>query len=331
MKKLLLYCLIFAMSAIPVVANEMVDDYMDIARNYCIIGDYPHAINYFNRILSIDPNNSQVKDIISMLNRFNSNDRKAYATRTNSSIYNAMVAKFNGDSNFTLEYLKKAANSNGFLFYNFLGEYYRDLKNYNMAIAAFNSALEYNPDFVQAYLAIALCRYDMGDYEGVIPPISKFLYFNQQDAFAYYVRAKAYFMMGQNNDAETEIVTALALNDDVMYRLLQGMILCKKGQYAQAKNILEPLTNSISNSEIYKYLGMAYLGLKDYNEALLNLDKAVILSEDDKELNAKYNEAKAAVKTIVRTAPPAEKPQETPPATSEQTQLDSTTNDDENY
>ena len=143
------------MSAIPVVANEMVDDYMDIARNYCIIGDYPHAINYFNHILSIDPNNSQVKDIISMLNRFNSNDRKAYATRTNSSIYNAMVAKFNGDSNLTLEYLKKAANSNGFLFYNFLGEYYRDLKSYNMAIAAFNSALEYNPDFVQAYLAIA--------------------------------------------------------------------------------------------------------------------------------------------------------------------------------
>ena len=63
----------------------------------------------------------------------------------------------------------------------------------------------------------------------------------------------------------------------------------------------------------------------------MNLDKAVILSEDDKELNAKYNEAKAAVKTIVRTAPPAEKPQETPPATSEQTQLDSTTDDDENY
>ena len=30
MKKLLLYCLIFAMSAIPVVANEMVDDYMEI-------------------------------------------------------------------------------------------------------------------------------------------------------------------------------------------------------------------------------------------------------------------------------------------------------------
>lgn len=310
MKKLLLYGLICALTAAPAVSNEMTEDYMDIARNYCVIGDYPHAIAYLNKILAINSNDSQVRDIISMLNRFTSQDRKAYATRLNSSIHNAMVAKYNGDSSLTLEYLKKAANTDGFLFYNFLGEYYKELGSYNMAIAAFNSALQYNPDFVQAYLAIALCRYEMGDYEGVIPPITQFLYFNQQESFAYLVRAKAYMMLGRNNDAETEIVTALALNDDIMYRFIHGIILCKKGQYTQAKNILDPLTDTISNADIYKYLGMAYLGLKDYNNALLNLDKAIVLSDDDKELQAKYNEAKAALSSAVNSSLPAKPSQD---------------------
>lgn len=309
MKKVLLYCIFFALTTTPAISSEITEDYMDIARNYCVIGDYPNANNYFRKILSIEPDNQNIKDIIAMLNRFTSNERKAYATRMNNSIHNAMVAKFNGDSALTLEYLKKAAGANSFLFYNYLGEYYKEQGNYKMAIAAYNSALQYNPNFIQAFLAIALCRLEMGDYEGVIPPISKFLYFNQQEAFAYYIRAKAYSAMGRNNDAETEIVTALALNDDILYRFLHGIILCKKGQYPQAKSILEPLTNAISNSDIYKYLGIACLGMKDIKTALIYLDKAIILDDDDKELQTKYNEAKAALSNLTKS--PAPVPQET--------------------
>lgn len=295
MKKILLYCFIAAVTVSPVLASEITEDYMDIARNYCVIGDYPNGIQYFKKILALEPENLQIKDTIDMLNRFTSNEKKAYATRINNSIYNAMVAKFNGNPSLTLEYLKKAASGNSFLFYNYLGEYYKEQGNYNLAIAAYNSAIQYNPNFIQAFLAIALCRYEMGDYEGVIPPITQFLYFNQQDSFAYYIRSKAYFAMERYNDAETEIVTALALNDDIMYRYFHGIILCKRGQYAQAINILQPLTNSISSSDIYKYLGISYLGVKDFNNALLYLDKAIILSDEDKELQLKYNEAKKVI------------------------------------
>ena len=49
---------------------------------------------------------------------------------------------------------------------------------------------------------------------------------------------------------------------------------------------------------MYKYLGYCYLGIKDYNNAMLNMDKAIILSDDDNELKTKYNETKNLIKNM---------------------------------
>lgn len=302
MSRAFIYMLICSLISIPCVfGNEMAEDYADIAKNYAVQGDYSGAVSYFNRVLSIEPNNQEVKDNIKMLQRFVSPVKKSYASRVNQHLDNAMNAKKNGDMTATLTHIKNASNGSGFLYYNFLGEYYKETKQYNLAIAAFNQALQANPDFTQAHLAVALCRYEMGDYEGVIPPVTRFIYYNQQEDFGYALRAKAYMKMNRFNDAETEIVTALALNDDVEYKLLKGIILCKKNQYRQAIDILGNLAETIQTSDIYKYLGYAYYGLQDYNNALLNLDKAIILSDDDKSLKDKYNEVKMKL-----SAPPRE-------------------------
>jgi len=293
MKKALLYALIYSALIVPCAfSNEMVEDYMDIAKNYAVNGDYSGASAYLNRILRIEPNNEFAKENLKMLQRFVSPVKKSYASRTYPAIDNAMNARKNGDKAGTLELIKNASKGNNFLYYNFLGEYYRETKQYNLAIAAFNQALATNPRFTQAHLAVALCRYDMGDYEGVIPAVTRFIYYNQQVDVGYALRAKAYMMLGRFNDAETEIVTAIALNDDIEYKLLKGIILCSKSQYRQAVQILEPIAGMIQTSDVYKYLGYAYMGLEDYNSALLNLDKAIILSDDDKILNSRYNEVK---------------------------------------
>ena len=129
-------------------------------------------------------------------------------------------------------------------------------------------------------------------------PIRRFLYHNQQSDVAYAIRAKAYMMQNQLVDAETEIVTALALNNDIEYKLIHGIILTKRGNYQKAINILEELTKEVQTCDVYKYLGFSYLGLKDYNNAMLNMDKAIILSDDDNELKTKYNETKALIKQM---------------------------------
>lgn len=295
MKKFLLGGLISALLLLPVYANEMTEDYMDIAKNYSVMGDYSGAITYIDKALAIEPDNKEFRDIRSMLIRLLNVNQKSYITGSNSKLNLAMEAKKNGNKQGMLDALNQAAVGGNFWVYSFLGDYYRENKMYRQAVEAYSKAFSSQPGFSQALLAIALCNLEAGNYDAVIPPITRFLYYNQQEDFGYFIRAKAYMGMSQFNDAETEINTAIALNDDIEYEFLHGIILYNKGSYAKAKNILEALSGDIQTSDIYKYIGLCYYGLKDYNNALLNLDKAIILSDDDKSLLLKYNEVKSTL------------------------------------
>lgn len=295
MKKLLLGGLISALLVMPAFANEITEDYLDIAKNYSVMGNYSGAIIYVDKALSIEPDNKDFRDIRSMLIRLQNVNRKSYITSSNSKLNAAMDAKKNGNKQGMLDALNQAAIGGNFWVYSFLGDYYRENGMYNQAVEAYSKSFDAQPGFSQALLAIALCYLDAGNYDAVIPPITRFLYYNQQEDFGYFVRAKAYMGMAQFNDAETEINTAIALNDDIEYKLLYGIILYNKGNFNKAKNILEGLTGDIQTSDIYKYIGLCYYCIKDYNNSLLNLDKAIILSDDDKSLLLKYNEVKSAL------------------------------------
>ena len=61
---------------------------------------------------------------------------------------------------------------------------------------------------------------------------------------------------------------------------------------ARSAEKLEKLTPYIKTAELYKYIGLSYYQLKDYNNALLNLNNSIILSDDDIEVKNKYNEVK---------------------------------------
>ena len=101
--------------------------------------------------------------------------------------------------------------------------------------------------------------------------------------------------MDNNDDALSDILTAIALENSVDNRFLEGKILYNMKRYQQAKDKLEKLTSDIQTAEIYKYIGLCYDGLGNYNEALNNLDKSILLFDDDKTVNSKYNEIKAKI------------------------------------
>lgn len=302
MKKALVISFIFALLALPVFSNEVVEDYMDIISNDCILGDYEDAVRYLDKIIKIEPNNPKYKKLKDLLYQLGTLNQKSFISGFNSELDNAFKAKYAGDRVGEENALRKAAAKGNFWAYSYLGDFLRENGKYQAAVDAYFQAYNLQPSFTQALLSIAVCYLEAGQYDMVNEPIRRFLYQNQQSDTAYAIRAKAYMMQGQLVDAETEIVTALALNNDMEYKLLHGIILAKKGNYAKAVNILEEASKEIQTSDVFKYLGYSYLGMKDYNNAMLNLDKAIILSDDDKELNTKYNETKELIKSINQSA-----------------------------
>lgn len=271
---------------------------MDIVSNDCVLGDYADAVLYLDKIIKMTPNNQEYKKLKDLLYQLGTTNQKSFISGYNPQLDKAFSAKLVGDRVGEENALKEATNGGSFWAYSYLGDYFRDNKKYQEAIDAYFKAYELQPSFTQALLSIAVCYLESGQYDMVNEPIRRFLYQNQQSDVAYAIRAKAYMMLGQYVDAETEIVTALALNNDIEYKLLQGIILTKRGSYPKAINVLSEVAKEVQTSDVYKYLGYCYLGIKDYNNAMLNMDKAIILSDDDNELKTKYNETKNLIKNM---------------------------------
>lgn len=285
---------------IPARSNneEIIEDYMDIVSHNCLLGDYEDAVMYLDRIIKLAPSDTEYPKLKSLLYQLGTKNQKSFITGYVPDLDKSMSYRRLGDRVNEGNSLQDAAQKGNFWIYNYLGEFFRENKDYNAAIDAYFKAYQIEPSFTQALLSIAICYLEAGNYEMVNEPIKRFLYFNQQCDLAYAIRAKAYMKRNMFNDAETEIVTAIALNDDIEYELIHGVILYRKGSYARAINILNKVSTEVQTSDVFKYLGLSYLGLKQYSDAMLNLDKAILLSDDDKELNEKYNETRAIIKNI---------------------------------
>ena len=115
---------------------------------------------------------------------------------------------------------------------------------------------------------------------------------NPKDDLAYAIKSRAEFELGKIADAEADNEMAIKLNNCPEYQFDKAKILYKNGNYQQAKTIFKELLPYIQTSKIYEYMGYCDLEMKNYVSALMNIDKALILSDDDLYLENKYNEIK---------------------------------------
>lgn len=300
MKKFLLsIILVMAVSCnIPVLGDEIEEDYLDMAANYCVIGDYESAMGYLDKILAINPNNQQVIDLKKGLSHVIAQDKKTFVTSVNPLIKKAQEYKRIGDEQMELSTLKEAAQGqNSYLAYYYLGNFYRDKNDYMKALDAFNSALSARADFAQAYLSTAITLYDVGRYDAVLNPIDKYLTFVPDDDLAYAVKSRAEFELGMLDESRADNDKAIQINNCPEYQFDKAKILYKSGDYRGAKNIFTELLPDIQTSKIYEYLCYCDYAMQDYMSALMNIDKAIILSDDDEYLNNKYNEIKGLLES----------------------------------
>lgn len=294
MKKLVLYALIcIALSAsIPAQASEIAEDYLDMATSYCVSGNYTQALDYLNKILILEPGNRDILGLKNGLKRLQSGNSTSIAVSNNVKLQQAENFKKVGDKSKEFENLTAAVNAGGYWPNMFMGDYYKNSRAYSQAIPYYQKALNSQSKSSEPLLDLGICYHEMKNYSQAHPLLTEFLAYNQQEGFAYAMRAKNLMEMGRYNDAETDIVTAIALEDNIEHRYLESMILYKRGNYKKAKTSFEKIAGEIQTSEIYKCIGLADYALGDLNSALINLDKAIILSKDDKALLSKYNEIK---------------------------------------
>ncbi len=288
MKKLLLLSLIFP--CIAVSANEITEDYLDIATNYCIYGKYSDANVYLDRILQIEPNNADVKELKNTISRVTNSNTKSYLSASDKTIQQAVSYKKQGNLQKQLSSL--SSDSDSFWSCYFLAEYYRknnDLKN---AMNYYQKASKLKPNYSQTYLGIAQVQFLNSDYTGAVQTLNKYQTYNKESDIAYALKAEAYLNMNNISDAESNIKRALEIEENITYLLLEAKILYHKGSYDEARDKFNLLSRNIQTSEVYKYIGLCDYALNNYASALLNLDKAIILSDDDKTLNSTYNEIK---------------------------------------
>ncbi len=294
MKKILLtLILISVIPSVPAFASEVEDDYFDIAANYCVVGDYENAMGYLDKILTINPSNQRAIDLKKGLSHVISGDKKSFIENVNPMLKQAMEYKRTGDETLELNALLQATQSqNSYLAYYYLGNFYRSKNDYAKALDAYNASSSARSDFAPAYLTSAIVLYEMGKYDSVINPIDKYLTFNPEDDLAYAMKSRAEFALGMLGASKADNDRALALNNCPEYLFDKAKILFKEGNYQEAKDLFKKLLPDIQTSKTYEYMGLCDFALKDYTNALMDFDKAILLSNDDEYLEARYNEVK---------------------------------------
>ena len=290
MKKILLIGLLSI--SLNAYSNELTEDYFDIASNFVSVGNYQQAIVYLDKILSIEPKNETVIDLKNALTQINRGINNSFITQKSLTVKKSLEAKKNGDKKTELEELKSA---NDCWTYYYLGEYYEQNQDYKNAIDAFIKSVNSKPSLEHCYLKIAKCYFELKNYNQTIMYINQYLKTHAKDDFAYYLRAKAHLKLNSPQLALNDIITATAINNSLENKYLEGIILYETKQYQQAKNKLASIEKEIQTAEIYKYLGLAEYELGNYTDATINLEKSLLLSDDDNYVKTKYNELKTRI------------------------------------
>ena len=293
MKRFLLLLLLVSLGILPVLSNEIEDDYLDIAANYCVVGDYNSAMTYLDKILQINPSNKHAADLKRGLNHVILKDKQSFIDNVSPLVREAMEYKRTGNETKEWDTLVKATErENSYLAYYYLGNFYREKQEYKNALNAYSASTSARTDFAPAYLGTAIVLYEMGQYNGVLNPADKYLSFNPEDDLAYAMKARAEFELGMISAAKEDNEIAIKINDCPEYQFDRAKILYKEGSPKEAKKLFESLLNDIQTSKIYEYMGLCDMDLGNYSNAVTDFDRAILLSKDDKYLEMKYNEAK---------------------------------------
>jgi uncharacterized caspase-like protein len=170
--------------------------------------------------------------------------------------------------------------------YNNRGEAYRNLRQYQEAIADLDRAISLNPDFAAAYNNRANAYLSLQQYQSAIADFNQVISLNPDYANAYNNRGVAYLNLQQYQEAIADFNKAIALNPDFAAAYnSRGNTYYYLQQYQEAiADFNKAIALNPNYAQAYYNRANAYLSLKQYPKVLADYNKAI-------ELNPNYAEA----------------------------------------
>ncbi len=148
---------------------------------------------------------------------------------------------------------------------------------YDRAIAAYNEAIELNPNDYDAYNSRA-CAYDeQGEYDKAIQNYNRAIELNPNDADIYNNRGVAYYNISDIHRAFLDYNQAIKLNpNDPKVYVNRGVAYRKTGDYDKAiADYNQAIKLNPDFVEAYNNRGVVYYDIGDINRAIADFKKAM--------------------------------------------------------
>src|SRR5262249_14315573 len=141
------------------------------------------------------------------------------------------------------------------------------------------AVLKHRPNFPDALVDLSIALFNSGQFKQALARADSAVNLDPQNAAAYHMRGKCYFMVNEFDKSATDLQKALQLKPkdyDVAYTLTLAHL--KRGQMQAAKNIFDGMIAQLGNRPQLRILiGRAYRQTGFLQEAIDEFKKAVAL------------------------------------------------------
>ncbi len=163
--------------------------------------------------------------------------------------------------------------------YHKLGRTYSAQGNHSAAVTALEAAVTHRPNFPDALVDLSIALFNTGQFKQALVRSDSAVALNPQNAAAYHMRGKCYFMLNEFDKAAVDLQKALQLaprDYDVAYTLALAYL--KRHQTPLAVQIFDRLIADLGNRPQLRILiGRAYRQTGMLQEAVDEFKKAIAL------------------------------------------------------
>ncbi len=309
MKRLGILLILLVSLIAPCCANELVDDYFDIAQNYLEVGDTTRALEYIDYVLMINPRCTKALQLKTRLLPQESNDDLSRAAMTiskqknlsdlaildipktdklkienNSDYYNKQGKQFyineEYDSAIQSFFRAVSVDNKNYIAYNNLGMAYWMKNNLYSAEKYFKKAASISKTYPQPYINLALLYKQRGDLDKQYSYLKKALDVNPTNYWTYYLLGDYYTSIDDYPASIPYYVYAINLNSNFAPPYLALAIAdFKTDKYEQSITTLKNYIEFNPNSDFaYSMLAKNYYILGDYLTAKKYIKTAIRLN-----------------------------------------------------